>query len=182
MHTHAHAHIHTHTRRYSHTCSVCRCVCVSKIHAAGGAGTTDTHIFFLTHTSLYIRAHTHASIRTHSYVHTHTHTHTHLYTLTHTYTHLCTHIHTAGAVGTGWRRCTGCFQLQVIFCKRAMNCWFLWRKMTYENKASHGSLPTCTNDTRFLSHTQIYIYTRTHTYGVATISRLLKSPGFFCRI
>jgi len=163
MHTHAHAHIHTHTHTYTrtrvdariHAVCVDVCACLRSMQQVVRVPLTRTHIYthahILSHShkSIYTCTHTHLCVPTHM----HTHTHTHLYTLTHTYTHLCTHTHTAGAAGTGWRRCIGCFQLQVIFCKRAMNCWFLLRKMIYENKASHGSLPTCTNDTRFLSHT-----------------------------
>jgi len=45
---------------------------------------------------------------------------------------------------TGRRRPIGCLKLQVIFCKRATNDRALLRKMTYEDKASYGSSPSCT--------------------------------------
>jgi len=45
---------------------------------------------------------------------------------------------------TGWRRRIECLELQVIFRKRATNCRALLRKMTYKDKASHGSSPPCT--------------------------------------
>jgi len=42
---------------------------------------------------------------------------------------------------TGWGRLKGCLQSQVIFRKRATDCRALWRKMTYEDKASYDSTP-----------------------------------------
>jgi len=44
---------------------------------------------------------------------------------------------------TGWRRLIGCLKLQVIFRKRATNYSALLRKMTYEDKASYDSAPSC---------------------------------------
>jgi len=44
---------------------------------------------------------------------------------------------------TGWRRPTGCLQLQVIFCTRATNHRALLRKMTCKDKASYDSTPLC---------------------------------------
>jgi len=44
---------------------------------------------------------------------------------------------------TGWRSCIGCLKLQVSFRKRATNYRALWRKMTYQNKASYASWPPC---------------------------------------
>jgi len=50
----------------------------------------------------------------------------------------------AGLVwGTEWRRPIGCLELQVICRKRATNYRALWRKMTYQDKASYGSSPPC---------------------------------------
>ena len=46
---------------------------------------------------------------------------------------------------TGWRRLIGCLKLQVIFRKRATNYRALSRKITYEDTASYGSLPPCTD-------------------------------------
>jgi len=49
----------------------------------------------------------------------------------------------------GWRRPIGCFKLQVIFRKRAINYRALLRKMTYKDKASYGSSPPCTSCSTF---------------------------------
>ena len=89
---------------------------------------------------------------THKYTH-HTHTHiqtpiTHTHTHTDTYTHVCvcsinkTHTHIC-VCSTGWRRPTGCLNLQVIFRKRATNYRALLREMTYKDKASYGFSPPC---------------------------------------
>jgi len=45
---------------------------------------------------------------------------------------------------TGRRRYIGCLNLQVIFRNRSTNSRALLRKMTYKDKASYGSSPTCT--------------------------------------
>jgi len=42
---------------------------------------------------------------------------------------------------TEWQKCIACLKLQVSFRKRATNCIALFRKMTYEDKASYGSSP-----------------------------------------
>jgi len=68
---------------------------------------------------------------------------------------------------TGWRRLVRCLRVYVIFRKRTTNYGALLRKMTYEDKGSYGSSPPCIE--------------YTYTYGVATISRLLKSIGLFCK-
>jgi len=52
---------------------------------------------------------------------------------------VCTH-----KVDTGWRRLIGSPSLQVIFHKRATNYRALWRKVTYEDKASYDPTPPCT--------------------------------------
>jgi len=70
------------------------------------------------------------------------------------------HLH----VDTGWPRPIGCLKLQVILRKRATRA--LLRKMTCKDKASYGSSPP------FIKN----------MYGLATISRLLKNLGLFCRI
>ena len=44
---------------------------------------------------------------------------------------------------TGWQRPIGCLKLQVIFRKRATNYGALLRKMTFNDKASYGSSPSC---------------------------------------
>jgi len=49
------------------------------------------------------------------------------------------------ALVTGWRRPIWCLKLQVIFHKRATNYRALLQKMTYKDKASYGSLPSCTS-------------------------------------
>jgi len=45
--------------------------------------------------------------------------------------------------GTGRRRCIGRLKLQGSVRKRATNYRALLRKMTYKDKASHGSSPPC---------------------------------------
>ena len=45
---------------------------------------------------------------------------------------------------TGWRRCMGCLNLQVIFRKRATIYRALLREMSFDDKASYESLPLCT--------------------------------------
>jgi len=72
---------------------------------------------------------------------------------------------------TGWRRLIGCLKLRVIFRKRATNHRALLRKMTYNDKASYDSKPPRNPLTS----------TRSITYEVATLSRLLKSIGLFCK-
>ena len=49
---------------------------------------------------------------------------------------------------TGWRRCIGCLNSQVSFRKRATNHRALLQKMTYEDKASYDSTPTCSMHSR----------------------------------
>jgi len=71
---------------------------------------------------------------------------------------------------TVWRRLRGCLKLQVIFRKMAINHRALLWEMTYRDKASYGSLQQMT-----------HMYHMAE-YGVATISRLLKVIGLFCRI
>ena len=44
---------------------------------------------------------------------------------------------------TGWQRLIGYLKLQIIFCKRTTNYRDLLWKMTYKDKASHGSSPPC---------------------------------------
>ena len=45
---------------------------------------------------------------------------------------------------TGWRRLIGSPKLLIIFHKRATKYRSLLRKMTYKDKASYESSPTCT--------------------------------------
>ena len=71
---------------------------------------------------------------------------------------------------TVWRRYIVCLKLQVSFRKRATNYRALLWEMTYRDKASYGSLQQMT-----------HMYHMAE-YGVATISRLLKIIGLFCRI
>ena len=47
---------------------------------------------------------------------------------------------------TGWQRCIRCLKFQVSFRKRATNCRARWRKISYKDKASYGSLPPCTSN------------------------------------
>jgi len=65
---------------------------------------------------------------------------------------------------TGWRRLIGYLNLQVIFRQRATNYWALLRKMTYEDKASYDSTPSCMMHCR-QSHT--YSHAHVHTLSLA---------------
>jgi len=81
---------------------------------------------------------------------------------------------------TGWRRLIGSPKLQIIFPKRATEYRSLVRKMTYEDKGSYESSPPCIGylfSNRIFSPLSLFL-----AYGVATISRLLKIIGLFCRI
>jgi len=49
-------------------------------------------------------------------------------------------------MSTGWQRPIRCLELQVIFCERATKLRALFWKLTYTDKASYGSLPTCTSN------------------------------------
>ena len=60
-------------------------------------------------------------------------------------------------VCTGWRRPIGCFRLQVIFRRRAINHRALLRKMTYEDKASYGSSPPLYHVTQY-TYANVYMY------------------------
>jgi len=44
---------------------------------------------------------------------------------------------------TGWRRCIGCLELQVSFCKKTTNYRALLWEMTYKDEASYGCSPSC---------------------------------------
>jgi len=81
---------------------------------------------------------------------------------------------TAHTFDERWRRPIGCLKLQVISCKGATNHRALWRKMTYKDKASYGSLPPCI--------TQRTVSRGCNSYGVATVSRHPKMIGLLCRM
>ena len=62
-----------------------------------------------------------------------------------TYTYIYTYIHIYIRFGrTGWRRLIESPQLQIIFHKRATKYRSLLRKMTYKDKGSYESSPSCT--------------------------------------
>jgi len=86
---------------------------------------------------------------------------------THVYDSMC-----VCALYTGWRRPITCLELQVIFRKRATNYRALLPKITYQDKASYDSSPPCTH---------FWVLLCVFVYGVATISRLLKITGLFCK-
>ena len=132
---------------------------------------------------------------THMHTHTHTQTHARAHTHTHSLSKTPTHI-IYRAQSTGWPRCVGCLNLQVSFRKRATNCRSLFRKMTYKDKAFYGSSPPCNKSVQrqktggytqkshlFFRSIERSIARRSNenTYGVATISRLLKIIGLFCK-
>jgi len=54
------------------------------------------------------------------------------------------HTHPPHTHVTGWRRYIGCLKVQVSFRKRTMYNRAFVQKITYEDKASYGSLPPCT--------------------------------------
>jgi len=166
----------------------------------------QTHTHAHTHTHTGTHTHTHKHTHTHTHTHKHTHTHTHTHTRTHTYTHTLTHttsfatvaspflsfeLHSAtppSASRTGWRRLVRCLKVQVIFRKRANNYRALLRKMTYEDKASYDSTPPCSlsrctssEDESILSYNGRRLPWYIPCSGVATISRLLKIIGLFCK-
>jgi len=102
-------------------------------------------------------------------------------------------------LGTGWRRLMGSPKLQIIFHKRATKYRSRLREMTYEDKGSYESSPPCmwicpavytytyltlTKCVTLCDMTHSYVARQIHlhkTYGVATISRLLKIIGLFCK-
>ena len=101
--------------------------------------------------------HTHIHTHTHTHIHIHLHTHTHTHTHIHTYTHIHAHTHTHTHTNA-----------QTLITKPNLKvppiCAYmhLWRTMMF--------------DVMYIPETQ-------HVkYGVATISRLLKIIGLFCRI
>ena len=90
----------------------------------------------------------------------------------------CFHVfHFHDSLDTGWRRPIGCLKLQVIFRKKAANYGALWRKRTYDDKASNDSTPPCTvfesaahvsihnHSSLSLSHTHKHTHTHTHTHA-----------------
>ena len=79
--------------------------------------------------------------------------------------------------GTGWRRPIGCLRLQVIFRKRATKYRALLWKMTYKDKASHGSSPPCTlhaneSNEDFISCPQTWIWPSYSISGVSILSMM----------
>jgi len=59
---------------------------------------------------------------------------------------------------TGWRRCIGCLKLQVSFRKRVADYRALLRKMTYKDKASYASSPSCSHTHTTHTHTHVCMY------------------------
>jgi len=78
-------------------------------------------------------------------------------------------------IATDWQECVGCLRLQVSFRKGTTNYRSLLQKETYNDSASYGSLPPSITYCITLT---LVPYT---SYGVATISRLLKIIGLFCK-
>jgi len=66
-----------------------------------------------------------------------------VYTLTRKATHAYTHDTPRHAHNTGWRRLLGSPKSQIIFHKRATKYKSLLRKMTYKDKGSYESSPSC---------------------------------------
>ena len=84
-------------------------------------------------------------------------------------------IYETWSITTGWRRLIGSPKLQIIFHKRATKYRALLRKMTYKDKASYESSPPCI-ECDVCEMWCIIVW-----YGVATIRRLLKITGLFCK-
>jgi len=92
---------------------------------------------------------------------------------------------------TGWQRLIGSPKSQIIFHKRATKHRSLLRKMTYKDKGSYESSPPCTRGRwtadellySAFSHPPMYcVHLSVCIYcGVATIRRLLKIIGLFCK-
>jgi len=55
---------------------------------------------------------------------------------------------------TGWRRLIECLELQVIFCKRAINYRTLLREMTCEDTASHAVIFATLHSDRYGDSTE----------------------------
>ena len=58
---------------------------------------------------------------------------------------------------TGWRRCIGCRNLQVSFCKRTIDYRVLLRKEMYNDEAFYACLPPRMNDISESCHTNIHV-------------------------
>jgi len=83
---------------------------------------------------------------------------------------------------TGWRRCIGCLKLHVSFRKRATNYRALWRKMTYQDKASYASSPPCTNMskvTAFVSKVT-YVWVKRDLYMCQKWPTLVSNVTYMC--
>jgi len=70
-------------------------------------------------------------------------------TLLHLVTVCCSVLYLSQCV-TGWQRLIRCPELQIIFHKRATKYRALLRKMTYKDKRSYESSPSCTRISRGL--------------------------------
>jgi len=113
------------------------------------------------------------------HTHTYTHTHAHTNTCTHRHTHQAftrtrrrakRHSTTCESCHMGWLRLVGSFKLKVSFAKET------YKRDDILQKRPMILAATCV---RCISH---ILYTATcESYGVATISRLLKSIGLFCK-
>ena len=83
---------------------------------------------------------------------------------------MCVHCCILGAhlATTEWRRCMGCFKLQVSFCRRATNYRALLRKMTGKEKSCYASSPPSRS-----SHTYIHVFIYTSTIQYTYMCTLL---------
>jgi len=92
-------------------------------------------------------------IYTHIYIHIHrpTHTHTYMYVCIRTHTSHDSFTHVTSMSPSKMSHDSLCSYIRcliswITFCKLAINCRALLRKMTYKDKASYSSSPPCTQE------------------------------------
>ena len=67
-------------------------------------------------------------------------------------------------LATGRRRCIGCLNFQVSFCKKATNYMALLRKLTNKDKALYGSSSPCTYIQESLNIAKKDLHRKSPTY------------------